>query len=142
MRIGLPEGTDVQPLIGLNLQVTIPISSTEGEVLAVPIAALSAGADGSTRIQVEEADGTVRFVHVAVGLRAQGYAEVRPVADERLEEGDRVVVGAGQDGEDGEDEGDTRESGDIRDGAGDDPEGADDDGGGDRSDDTSGGAGA
>ena len=97
LRIDLPEGTDVQPLVGLNLQITIPVSSTDGEVLAVPIAALSAGADGSTRVQVEES-GVVRFVDVAVGLRAQGFAEVRPVEGETLAEGDRVVVGGSADG--------------------------------------------
>ncbi len=83
--------------IGQNLRVTIPFASTDGEVLAVPLAALSAGADGSARVEVERADGSVEVVTVVPGLnaRAAGLVEITPV-DGELEAGDRVVVGRNQ----------------------------------------------
>ena len=79
---------------GLNLRVTIPVSTTGGEVLTVPLAALSAGADGSVRVEVESEStpGETRVVTVATGLETTGFVEVRAL-DGELEVGDRVVVG-------------------------------------------------
>lgn len=79
-------------IIGENVRVTIPVSSTGGEVLAVPAAALSATADGSTIVQVENDDGDLETVTVETGLAAQGLVEVAPI-DGALDEGDLVVVG-------------------------------------------------
>ncbi len=89
-----PVGELPEDAINQNLRVTIPFASTEGDVLAVPLAALSAGADGSSRVEVERADGTVETVTVVPGLnaRALGLVEISPV-DGDLEAGDRVVVG-------------------------------------------------
>ncbi|HZI36861.1 MAG TPA: hypothetical protein VFF24_01045, partial [Acidimicrobiia bacterium] len=78
-----------------NVRVTIPVSSTGGAVLAVPAAALSATADGSTIVQVEEDDGALRTVTVEPGLAAGGLVEVTPV-EGQLAEGDLVVVGLEQ----------------------------------------------
>lgn len=93
--------TDLPPeavaeLRGSNLQVTVPVRSTDGEVLVVPLAALTAGPDGSSRVEVRpedaapDAEGTL--VEVEVGLSADGHAEVRPI-DGELAPGDLVVVG-------------------------------------------------
>jgi multidrug efflux pump subunit AcrA (membrane-fusion protein) len=79
-------------IIGANVRVTIPVSSTGGEVLAVPAAALSATANGSTILQVENADRTLTTVTVETGLAAGGLVEVTPIGGE-LAEGDLVVVG-------------------------------------------------
>ena len=79
-------------LIGANVKVVIPVGGTDGEVLAVPAAALSATADGSTRVEVEQPDGSTRFVVVDPGLAASGLVEVTPL-DGELQEGDLVVVG-------------------------------------------------
>lgn len=38
----LPDGVQVESLAGVNFKITVPVKSTEGEVLAVPVAALSA----------------------------------------------------------------------------------------------------
>ena len=84
-------------LIGKNVKVVIPVGGTEGEVLAVPAAALSATADGATRVEVEQPDGTTRFVEVEPGLAASGLVEVTPI-DGQLREGDLVVVGLASDG--------------------------------------------
>jgi peptidoglycan hydrolase-like protein with peptidoglycan-binding domain len=78
-------------IIGTNVRVTIPVSSTGGEVLAVPAAALSATASGSTIVQVEEEE-ELRTVTVRPGLAAGGLVEVTPL-EGSLEEGDWVVVG-------------------------------------------------
>ena len=79
-------------IIGANVRVTIPVSSTGGEVLAVPAAALSATADGSTIVQVDDGNGNVRNVRVETGLAAGGLVEVTPLGGD-LAEGDLVVVG-------------------------------------------------
>jgi len=77
-----------------NVKITIPVASrsTEGDVLAVPVSALSATAGGDTIVTVESDDGSVRTVKVQPGLTASGLVEVTPTEGE-LSEGDRVVVG-------------------------------------------------
>jgi peptidoglycan hydrolase-like protein with peptidoglycan-binding domain len=79
------------PLKGFSLRLTIPIESTQGAVIAVPISALSLSADGTSRVQVER-DGALEYLVVEPGLSADGYVEVRPV-DGTLEPGQLVVVG-------------------------------------------------
>ncbi len=81
-----------EAIIGANVRVTIPVSSTGGEVLAVPAAALSATANGSTILQVEGEDRALRTVTVEPGLAAGGLVEVTPIEGD-LAEGDWVVVG-------------------------------------------------
>lgn len=76
-----------------NVRVTIPVKSTKGKVLAVPVAALSAGSGGESRVEVVRGDGNVELVTVQVGLSADGYAEIRPVNGGKLSQGDQVVVG-------------------------------------------------
>lgn len=81
--------------LGWRARISITVSSTAGDVLAVPVAALSVGPDGDSRIEVEHGDGVdaVEFVKVTVGLSAEGYAEISPMGGASLNEGDRVVVG-------------------------------------------------
>jgi peptidoglycan hydrolase-like protein with peptidoglycan-binding domain len=80
-----------QELVGASLRLTIPIESTEGTVLAVPVTALSLAADGSSRVQKATPNG-LEFVEVEPGLSAGGFVEVTPVSGS-LVGGDRVVVG-------------------------------------------------
>ncbi|TCC40538.1 peptidoglycan-binding protein [Kribbella speibonae] len=75
-----------------NVRVTIPIKSTSGKVLAVPVAALSSGSDGASRVEVLR-NGKVELIPVTVGLTADGFAQVTPKGDAKLSEGDQVVVG-------------------------------------------------
>lgn len=88
-----PEPDTVTALTGLNVKVTIPIETTDGEVLVVPLVALTAGGDGAARVEVLEPDRARRLVDVGVGLVSGGYAEVRASEGESLDEGDPVVVG-------------------------------------------------
>lgn len=88
------EQEQVDMLREANIRVTIPISSTGGDVLAVPNAAITSGPGGESRVEVlvdAETEETV-LVTVDVGLTAEGYAEVAPT-DGELDEGDLVVVG-------------------------------------------------
>ena len=78
--------------VGVNLRVQIPITSSGGEVLSVPLAALSAGAEGTARVEVERPDGSTELVEVSTGLRAGGFVAIESLG-EPLAEGDRVVVG-------------------------------------------------
>ena len=84
-------------LVGRNVKIVIPVGGTEGPVLVVPNAALSATASGLTRVEVEQPDGTTRFVSVEPGLSTGGRAEVTPV-DGELTAGDLVVVGVASGG--------------------------------------------
>ena len=72
---------------------TISVKTTEGEVLAVPVAALSMASDGTTRVQVKSPQGPPRYVTVEPGLAAKGLVAVSPLQGQ-LGPGDLVVVGA------------------------------------------------
>ncbi|MFN0029137.1 MAG: peptidoglycan-binding protein [Acidimicrobiales bacterium] len=90
--IAEPATTD-NMLPGVNVKLTAAVQSTAGDVLAVPLAALFATADGSARVEIEDSpDLPTRMVTVKTGLSADGYVEVRPLQGE-LAKGDRVVVG-------------------------------------------------
>jgi hypothetical protein len=88
----------ITQLQGNNVRVRIAVGATEGDVLSVPLAALTAGPGGESRIEVVESDprdgkdAKTRIVVVETGLAAKGAVEVTPVEDE-LDEGDLVVVG-------------------------------------------------
>lgn len=82
----------VEALQGSNVRVVLPVSSTGGAVLAVPLAALTAGPGGESRVEVRADDGTTSLVEVETGLAAGGYVEVTGV-DRALAEGELVVIG-------------------------------------------------
>jgi hypothetical protein len=84
-------GTAPSQLVGASVRLTVSVKSTEKAVLVVPVTALSVGADGSSRIQVQRG-GRAEYVTVAPGLAAQGLVEVRPVSG-KLDVGDLVIVG-------------------------------------------------
>jgi hypothetical protein len=89
------EPKDLPPaLVGATVVLTIVVQSTEAEVLAVPLAALSAAADGTTRVEVQVPSGGTRFVTVRPGLVAKGLVAVVPL-EGALAPGDLVVVGVG-----------------------------------------------
>ncbi|WP_449282322.1 hypothetical protein [Leucobacter sp.] len=90
-----PEQIDV--LRGTNVRLRIPIASTDGEVLAVPIAALSAGSGGEDRVELlidvkNGADAETEIVPVEAGLAADGFVEITS-EDPRVAAGAKVVVG-------------------------------------------------
>lgn len=88
----------ITQLQGSNVRVRIAVGATEGDVLSVPLAALTAGPGGESRIEIVESDpregkdADTRTVVVKTGLAAKGAVEVSAV-DGDLEEGDLVVVG-------------------------------------------------
>jgi peptidoglycan hydrolase-like protein with peptidoglycan-binding domain len=82
-------------LQGSNIKVSIAVGETDGAVLAVPLAALTAGPGGEARVEVVDpkGDGTKTIlVEVKTGLAADGYVEIEAVTG-TLNEGDLVVVG-------------------------------------------------
>lgn len=86
---------DAGYFVGFSLRIEIPVSSTDGPVLTVPISALSARADGSSIVEViDDATGESRLVTVQPGLTADGDVELVPV-DGSLAHGDQVVVAGG-----------------------------------------------
>lgn len=83
-----------QDSLGLGVRITIPVKSTDGEVLAVPAAALTIDEDGDASVDVIDDSGDKSSaVKVETGLQAKGMVEVKPV-EGTLEKGDFVVVGA------------------------------------------------
>lgn len=78
-------------LDGVSLRLTIPVQSTAGEVLVVPLSALSMQADGSSRVQVVRAD-SFEYVKVIPGLSADGFVEIK-TGDYPLSTKDQVVIG-------------------------------------------------
>jgi len=78
----------VEQLRGQNVRVSIPVKATEGKVLVVPAAALSAGPGGASRVEVAKG-GRTRVVPVTTGLAADGLVEVKG----SIAAGDEVVVG-------------------------------------------------
>lgn len=78
-------------LEGFSLRLTIPVESTGGEVMVVPISALFLAADGTSRVQVEN-NGSLEFIQVEPGLSTDGFVEVTPV-NGSLSVGQLVLVG-------------------------------------------------
>lgn len=82
-----------------SAKIRIDVGSTAGDVLVVPVAALTVGPDGVSRVLVEtspvtaDSPGTTVSVPVEVGLSTQGLAEIRPLDVGALGVGDSVVVG-------------------------------------------------
>ncbi|MGI5254124.1 peptidoglycan-binding protein [Actinacidiphila glaucinigra] len=85
---------------GQDVRLTVTAGSSRGKVLIVPVAAISAGADGKTVVTVYGAGGQRRRTEVATGTEGDGFVAVRPLSRGRLRAGDRVIVGvAGREGE-------------------------------------------
>jgi peptidoglycan hydrolase-like protein with peptidoglycan-binding domain len=126
-------GVDLGMYMWYGVRVRVQIDATDGEVLVVPVAALTVGPDEQSQVEVERVPATddtpaeTEVVAVTVGLTADGLAEVAPVDTGALAVGDRVVIGVdsntlpGTD-DDGGNRGDPGSGGD----ASDDPAGGDD----------------
>lgn len=82
-------------LVGTSVRLTIAVKTSKGAVLAVPLSAVSVGAGGTSRVQVDRGGGRTEYVDVVPGLAANGLVEVRPANPSALKPGDLVVVGAG-----------------------------------------------
>ncbi len=83
-----PRPQQIEQLRGQSVRVDIPVSATDGKVLVVPAAALSAGPGGETRIEIATGRET-RVVPVETGLAAEGLVEISG----KITAADRVVVG-------------------------------------------------
>jgi hypothetical protein len=88
-----PVGSWPQALAGQDVRITLTAAASPGPVLAVPEAALTAGADGRTTVTVVDASGKQSTIAVATGISADGLVEVSPQGGGALVAGSRVVVG-------------------------------------------------
>lgn len=79
---------------GQDVRVTITSASSKEKVLAVPVTAISMGADGKAFVVVsEDSDSsTQRKVPVKLGVTGSGLVQVTAL-EGRIEEGQRVIVG-------------------------------------------------
>ncbi|WP_327289085.1 peptidoglycan-binding protein [Streptomyces sp. NBC_01198] len=78
---------------GQDVRITITAAATDKAVLAVPQAAISAGADARTTVTVVAPSGVQHVVPVRAGVSADGMVEVTPLDGGRLAAGEKVVVG-------------------------------------------------
>ncbi|NML50396.1 peptidoglycan-binding protein [Streptomyces sp. R302] len=88
-----PEKKLAPVLNGQEVRLTVQAAATRSEALVVPVSAVSSGADGRTTVTVLGPGDRRQRVRVTPGAQGDGFVEVRPVAGERLAEGDDVVVG-------------------------------------------------
>lgn len=93
-----------------SVRIKIPVSSTDGEVLAVPLAALTAGPGGESRVERVVSGDKTELITVTTGLAAKGYVEITS-SKKPLAAGDLVVVGT-KSGDDKKKDGDTKKDGD------------------------------
>ncbi|WP_432062952.1 peptidoglycan-binding protein [Streptomyces sp. S1] len=77
---------------GADVRLTIVAASSQGEVLAVPSSAISAGADGLMSVTVRDG-GQERRVPVRVGMTGDGFVQISSDGPARIAQGDQVVVG-------------------------------------------------
>ena len=81
-------------LAGTNVRVTMTAASTDTEELVVPLAAVSSGADGSTRVNIiDPATNEPVVVTVTAGLSAGGFVAITPATPDALSVGSDVIVG-------------------------------------------------
>ncbi|MFJ3793986.1 peptidoglycan-binding protein [Kitasatospora sp. NPDC090091] len=80
-------------LAGQDVRLTVEAAASDGDVLVVPLSAVSAGADGRTVVTVREPNGGQHGVEVRPGTTGSGYVQVTPLAAGQLAPGDKVVVG-------------------------------------------------
>lgn len=88
-----PSGTWDQGLAGQDVRITITAATSNGTVLTVPEAAITAQADATTSVTVQDATGTQHQVRVRAGSSADGLVQVTPLVAGQLAVNDRVVVG-------------------------------------------------
>jgi peptidoglycan hydrolase-like protein with peptidoglycan-binding domain len=79
-------------LVGQDVSLAIGAARSRGPVLAVPEAAVFAGADGRTYVSKVSSGRTVR-VPVRVGMTGSGLLQVTPDQPGALAAGDQVVTG-------------------------------------------------
>jgi hypothetical protein len=92
-----PVGSWDKRLWGADVRLTVSGASTGVRQLVVPVSALFATADGATRVQVHNSDGSTRTVTVTVGVNTGGFAAIREVGGP-LVEGDLVEISAANTG--------------------------------------------
>jgi multidrug efflux system membrane fusion protein len=79
-------------LVGQDVTITIATARSAGPVLAVPEAAVFAGASGGTYVTVDRG-GKLTRVAVRVGMSASGLLQVTPLRAGALAAGDAVLTG-------------------------------------------------
>lgn len=83
------EGPLPEELAGQSGSLEVNIASTDGQVLAVPAAALRERPGGGHAVAVANADGTTRSIEVELGVIADGLVEV---TNGKLDIDDELVV--------------------------------------------------
>ncbi|NLT54194.1 MAG: peptidoglycan-binding protein [Actinomycetales bacterium] len=86
----LPDDPLPRRVLDHDVRLTVEAARSDGKVLAVPVSAVSASADGSAYLTRIGPDGSTSRVEVETGVSGQGHVEV---SGDGLAAGDQVVVG-------------------------------------------------
>lgn len=78
---------------GQDVRVSVIAGASDGEVLVVPVTAISAGVDGRTYVTVLEAGGAQSRVDVVTGILTTGFVEITSEEPDAIAPGDEAVVG-------------------------------------------------
>lgn len=81
--------TDVPRVLGRGLRVTLTVATTAQPVLAVPVAAVHLGPQGTPQVRRRLPNATTQPEPVTLGLSADGMVEI---TSPNVREGDQVVV--------------------------------------------------
>jgi peptidoglycan hydrolase-like protein with peptidoglycan-binding domain len=79
--------------LGENVRLTFTTAASPTKVLAVPVAAITTGADGGTTVTVLGPGNVERRVAVRVGMTANGMCQIIPVTTGSIGVGQSVVTG-------------------------------------------------
>jgi hypothetical protein len=78
-------------LVGSSVRMSIPVSSTQGEVLAAPVSAVYLQPDGTSSVR-RSVNGQVQVLPVTPGVSSEGYVAVTAPGSD-LKAGDLLVAG-------------------------------------------------
>ncbi|MFD9722589.1 HlyD family efflux transporter periplasmic adaptor subunit [Streptomyces sp. NPDC059072] len=85
-------------LAGQEARLVITTETTQTPVLAVPVSAVTAGADGSTTITMHGNAGRLQRIRVNTGTEGDGYVQITPAEAGDITPGTQVIVGIRSDG--------------------------------------------
>lgn len=80
-------------LLGSDVRINVEVTRSAAKTLMVPEAAIVTGADGTSRVRVQDVSGEFRDVDVIVGADGDGMVGVTAHQGAQLSEGEQVVIG-------------------------------------------------
>jgi hypothetical protein len=80
-------------LAGKNIKVIFVLASTSGDVLGVPLGAVSSNSAGETSVVKVDEHENMAPIKVKLGVNGNGIVEIIPADPNALQENDKVLIG-------------------------------------------------